>query len=247
MDCACLLNIVNGSDRPGRAKKKLARKVARVLDMDSDQQQQDNEEDIEEVHSQGELSRLVEDEAEEGSEDDDLELPEEVSDDDDGDLPEDQDQDEDQDEDPASAAAAPASATAAPAAPASAAPASAAAASAQHTQANDPFANFNWGNYEPGKFREASRAANDASGSQTKIQLKVRKFAGALLCVVRFNEDDGYNYTPGVGKCIAFVKAFGLTGFHWPDGNGNGRKKLCVHFVFGLVLMLCEAGGVGAQ
>ena len=40
VDCACLLNIVNGSDRPGRAKKKLATKVARVLDMDSDQQQQ---------------------------------------------------------------------------------------------------------------------------------------------------------------------------------------------------------------
>ena len=59
VDCACLLNIVNGSDRPGRAKKKLATKVARVLDMDSDQQQQDNEEDIEEVRSQGELCRLV--------------------------------------------------------------------------------------------------------------------------------------------------------------------------------------------
>ena len=58
--------------------------------------------------------------------------------------------------------------------------------------------------------------------------MTVRIFANGLLAVERFYENEGYNYVPGVDKCIAYCKAFGFTGFHWQDSNGSGKKKLYV-------------------
>ena len=93
----------------------------------------------------------------------------------------------------------------------------------------DVLGRLNWDAVDVAALPSHVRRANESSDSNNaKIPLTARIFAGNMLAVIRFHENEGYNYVQGVDKCIAWCKSHGFVGFHWQDSNGSGKKKLCV-------------------